>query len=242
MKGLNLSRAAMGAAVAAMAAAQAFGLGGDRHVETQQQSATVRRQAVATPNSSTAGTRTIVVSLRDRKLALIENGQVVKVYRVAVGKPSTPSPAGAYTIADRVVNPTYYHHGKVIPPGPGNPVGDRWMGLNIHGFGIHGTNVPSSIGKAASHGCIRMGKADIEDLFGRVRVGDSVELVSERDAETARIFGDMPKPPAAPAAMLTAKTESPAAQTAAPASAGLINALANATITTATHSMPAGAL
>lgn len=154
--------------------------------------------------------RVIVVSLEDRKLALIENGNLVKVYTVAVGKPSTPSPVGTFTIARRVKNPTYSHDGRVVPPGPGNPVGDRWMGLSIRGYGIHGTNAPNSIGKAASHGCIRMGKADIEDLFARVEVGDTVELVGTRNAQTAQLFGAGPEaaPAAAPetVAMASART------------------------------------
>ena len=100
--------------------------------------------------------RLIVVSLEDRKLALVEDGQVMRVYTVAVGKPSTPSPVGTFTIERRVANPTYRHNGKTVLPGPGNPVGTRWMGLSKHGYGIHGTNEPKSIGKAASHGCIRL--------------------------------------------------------------------------------------
>jgi lipoprotein-anchoring transpeptidase ErfK/SrfK len=149
-------------------------------------------------NAQTAGAQTatatsereIVVSLMDHKLALVEDGRVIHIYSVAVGKPSTPSPVGTFTILHRVADPTYYHHGKVIPPGPGNPVGDRWMSLSIPGYGIHGTNEPGSIGKAASHGCIRLGRRDVEDLFRRVRVGDKVVFVAERDEETAQIFGD----------------------------------------------------
>lgn len=138
--------------------------------------------------------RVIVVSLEDRKLALVEDGKVKKIYTVAVGKPSTPSPVGTFSIERRVANPTYSHDGRVVPPGPGNPVGTRWMGLSIHGYGIHGTNVPSSIGKAASHGCIRMGKADLEELFAQVEVGDTVELIGTRDEETIALFGDGPRP------------------------------------------------
>jgi len=137
--------------------------------------------------------RVIVVSLQDRKLALVEDGAVKKVYTVAVGKPSTPSPTGTFTIEHRVANPTYYHEGKVIPAGPGNPVGSRWMGLSIKGYGIHGTNEPRSIGKAASHGCIRMAKKDLEELYTLVEVGDTVELVGQPNEETARLFG-MPAP------------------------------------------------
>ena len=91
----------------------------------------------------------VLVSIPDRKLALFENGRVVRLYRVAVGKTSTPSPAGEFKIVNRVTNPTYYHKGQVIGAGKGNPVGTRWMGLSAKGYGIHGTNQPNSIGKAA---------------------------------------------------------------------------------------------
>jgi len=138
--------------------------------------------------------RVIVVSLEDRKLALVEDGQIKKVYVVAVGKPTTPSPAGKFTIARRVKNPTYSHDGKTVPPGPGNPVGTRWMGLSVKGYGIHGTNEPKSIGKAASHGCIRMARKDLEEMYEMVSVGDTVELVGERNEETAQLFGGEQKP------------------------------------------------
>ena len=128
--------------------------------------------------------RRLVVSLPDRRMALLEDGKVKKVYAVAVGKRSTPSPTGTFTIMRRVTNPSYWHDGKVVTPGPENPVGTRWMGLSAKGYGIHGTNAPRSIGKAASHGCIRMRKGDLEQLFAAVRTGDQVEIVGERDAET----------------------------------------------------------
>jgi len=151
------------------------------------QSATSAEQAA--PAASTTK-RVIVVSIEDRKLALVEDGQVKKVYSVAVGKPSTPSPTGTFTIERRVANPTYRHSGKTVLPGPGNPVGTRWMGLSKRGYGIHGTNEPTSIGKAASHGCIRMAKADLEQFYELVAVGDTVELVGERNEETAQLFGN----------------------------------------------------
>ncbi len=144
--------------------------------------------AAAVPQNSSITHREIVVSLEDRKLALLENGEVRKVYTVAVGKPSTPSPEGTFTIQRRVANPTYHHDGKTVFPGPDNPVGTRWMGLSKPGYGIHGTNQPKSIGKAASHGCIRMGKADLEEFYAMVAVGDTVRLIARRDEETARLF------------------------------------------------------
>jgi hypothetical protein len=158
---------------------------------------------VVQPTAS-VNTARIVVSLEDRKLALIENGQVKKIYTVAVGKPSTPSPTGTFTIERRVVNPTYSHDGRVVPPGPGNPVGTRWMGLSTPGYGIHGTNIPSSIGKAASHGCIRMAKADLEELYPQVSVGTTVELIGRRNDETAQLFTAPQTPVQQPAVMANA--------------------------------------
>jgi len=149
--------------------------------------------------------RTIVVSLEDRKLALVEDGQVKKVYTVAVGKPSTPSPIGTFTIQRRVKNPVYQHEGKVVDPGPLNPVGTRWMGLSVKGYGIHGTNEPKSIGKAASHGCIRMARKDLEEMYEMVHVGDTVELIAQRNEETALLFGEQ-KPAAVEQPMVMASS------------------------------------
>lgn len=132
--------------------------------------------------------RKIIISIPDRKLAMMEGGKVLKIYSVAVGASTTPSPSGQFSVVQRLVKPTYYHSGKVIEPGPRNPLGTRWMGLSLKGYGIHGTNAPTSIGKAASHGCIRMAKADLEELFELVKVGDRVEIRAETDSETASIF------------------------------------------------------
>ena len=123
--------------------------------------------------------RRIVVSLTDRKLVLFEGERVLRVYDVAVGKRSTPSPEGKFAIINRVPNPTWYGPSVVVAPGKDNPLGSRWMGLSAKGYGIHGTNVPTSIGKAASHGCIRMRKPDLEELFEMVTVGTIVELQDE---------------------------------------------------------------
>jgi len=130
----------------------------------------------------------IVVSIPDRKLVLLCGDRVVKIYDVAVGKSSTPTPAGEFRIATRVPNPTWYGPGKIVPPGADNPLGSRWMGLGYRGYGIHGTNLPGSVGKAASHGCIRMRRHDIEELFELVDVGTTVELHSERPALVAIIL------------------------------------------------------
>lgn len=133
--------------------------------------------------------RRIVVSIADRKLAVLESDRVVKIYETAVGAPASPSPTGVFTIASHIADPTWYGKGKVVPPGKNNPIGTRWLGLSLKGYGIHGTNVPSSIGHNASHGCIRMRNREVEELFKMVAVGDQVELYAERNPELDRIFG-----------------------------------------------------
>ncbi len=142
--------------------------------------------------------RRIVISIPDRKLAVLEDDRVVKIYPTAVGAPVSPSPEGSFTIINHIADPTWYTKGRTVPPGKANPLGTRWMGLSRKGYGIHGTNVPSSIGRNASHGCIRMRNQDVEELFEIAAVGDVVELRHERTPEIERIFG---------AATLVAKTE-----------------------------------
>jgi len=146
----------------------------------------------AEPAAVAARHRKVVVSIPHRKLALIEDGRVKKVYPVAVGAQQSPTPAGKFEVKTRLVEPTYYHPGKVIPAGANNPLGTRWIGLSTKGYGIHGTNVESSVGQAASHGCIRMHRTDLEELFAEVEVGDQVEIRAEPDAEVAGIFGEVP--------------------------------------------------
>lgn len=144
--------------------------------------------AVAQNQSASPAQRQVLVSIPDRKLALIEDGRVLKIYPVAVGADETPSPDGEFKIVNRLEKPTYYHPGKVIGPSASNPLGTRWIGLNQPHYGIHGTNAPKSIGKAASHGCIRMAKRDLEELFTLVRVGDTVVIRAESDNQTAQVF------------------------------------------------------
>ena len=146
-------------------------------------------EALAQDNSSRP-TRRIVVSITDRKLAVLEFDRVVKIFPTAVGAPESPSPVGVYKIVNSIPDPTWYYKGKVVGPGKDNPLGTRWLGLNIKGYGIHGTNVPSSIGHTASHGCVRMRNRDVEELFGMVEVGDQVELYADRTPELNRIFGE----------------------------------------------------
>jgi lipoprotein-anchoring transpeptidase ErfK/SrfK len=126
---------------------------------------------------------TIVVDVSDNALQLYEGLRVVKEYRVATGTPGYPTPVGTFEIIDKRENPTWTNPdpegwGKDLPafigPGPGNPLGTRAMYLNAPGIRIHGTWSSSSIGTAASHGCIRMHIQDSEEMYPLVPVGSRV--------------------------------------------------------------------
>lgn len=105
----------------------------------------------------------IQVNLSDRQLTLWQNGQVVRRYPVAVGRPESPTPTGRFTIVEkeRVADPVY---------------GFRWLGLDRPGYGIHGTNSPELIGRAVSKGCVRMRNPDVAQLYDLVPVGTPVEI------------------------------------------------------------------
>lgn len=124
--------------------------------------------------------REILINLPAFTLYLYEAGRLIRQYPIAVGRMVTPSSFGEYRIINRVVNPTWYPEGRdPVPPGPANPVGSRWLGINLDGYGIHGTNDPGSIGKAVSKGCIRMRNEDVEELTELVRIGTPVRLAYE---------------------------------------------------------------
>ena len=143
--------------------------------------------AAAAANENPAARR-IVISIPDHKLTLLEGDKVLRVYAVATGKLSTPSPEGEFRVVNRVAHPTWFSPHGVVKPGPANPLGTRWMGLSAAGYGIHGTNAPDSIGKYASHGCIRMRNRDVEELFKLVPVGTRVELIGEPSQQVAKVF------------------------------------------------------
>jgi lipoprotein-anchoring transpeptidase ErfK/SrfK len=115
----------------------------------------------------------ILVSRETFTLRLFKRLKLVKTYPIAVGRAGLETPAGEYTIDDKQVNPSWHVPlsswagdlaGRVIPPGPDDPIKARWMGF-YNGAGIHGTDEISSIGTAASHGCIRMTIPDVEALY-----------------------------------------------------------------------------
>lgn len=132
----------------------------------------------------------ILISIANRKLAVLRDGVIVRTFPISVGARISPSPTGQFEIVTRITNPTYYHPGIVIPAGNDNPIGTRWIGLNKAGYGIHGTNEPHSIGHAASHGCIRLRNRDVEQLFAMVRVGDVVEIRADSIPQDAATYSE----------------------------------------------------
>jgi L,D-transpeptidase catalytic domain len=146
----------------------------------------------AQPASLAPSGRVVLVSIPDRKLAVLDGGEVIATFPIAVGAAASPSPTGEFKIVSRVSHPTYYHAGKAIPPGRDNPLGTRWLGLSQKGYGIHGTNAPRSVGHAASHGCFRLRNRDMERLFTMVRAGDTILVRAERDEQIAQVFATTP--------------------------------------------------
>lgn len=141
------------------------------------------RSAVVDARTRTAMTGRLVVNLSQRKLRLIRNGRVWKTYRIAVGAPAYPTPTGDYEVNDKQVDPYWYPPDSpwaaelsTIPPGPGNPLGTRWIGTTAPAIGIHGTYATSSIGTAASHGCMRMHIPEVEELYEEVSIGMPVSI------------------------------------------------------------------
>ncbi len=106
----------------------------------------------------------ITVDRKNKRLDLFQDGALVKSYPVAVGSVLTPTPQGSFRVINKSKN-------------PGGPYGTRWMGLSKPHIGIHGTNDPSSIGRPASHGCIRMQNKDVEALYDLVPIGTPVKII-----------------------------------------------------------------
>jgi lipoprotein-anchoring transpeptidase ErfK/SrfK len=138
-------------------------------------------RAVA-PNVTAANFGPVIVIRRAAKeLRYYSGATLVHSFGVATGQAVYPTPLGTFSIVDMQRNPWWrppdspWAKGlKPIPPGPGNPLGTRWMGLSAPGVGIHGTPDDASIGYSASHGCIRMHIPDAEWLFQHVQVGTQV--------------------------------------------------------------------
>ena len=123
----------------------------------------------------------LVVKLRTRKVQVYRGNALIKSYPIAVGKPGYETPQGSFNVFSKEINPVFtnFKTGAVIQPGANNPLGSRWIGVWTDGktqIGFHGTNRPQSIGRAASHGCIRMHDKDVIELFRKVEVGTLVKI------------------------------------------------------------------
>jgi hypothetical protein len=126
----------------------------------------------------------IVIHRESKKLVLFDGMRFWRLFRIATGQASYPTPLGRYEIVVKQRDPWWYppqsdwaKGQKPVPPGPGNPLGTRWMGISAPLVGIHGTPDAASIGYSASHGCVRMRIPDAEWLFDHVDVGTPVFIV-----------------------------------------------------------------
>ena len=127
----------------------------------------------------------IVIRRKSNRLFLYNGMRYRRLFLVATGQHQYPTPLGRFSIVVKWKNPWWYPPDSPwadgqdpIPPGPGNPLGTRWMGLSAPGVGIHGTPSDGSIGYSVSHGCIRMHIPQAEWLFNHVDVGTTVFIVA----------------------------------------------------------------
>lgn len=135
--------------------------------------------------SDDAVSSAILVRRGDRQLHHYVDGQIVRSYPIAVGKAGYATPTGTFEVTAKRRNPSWYNPGsswargmpRMVRPGPNNPLGTRALNISSPGIRIHGTSQSGSIGTAASHGCIRMHRTDVEELFELIDVGTPVVIV-----------------------------------------------------------------
>jgi L,D-transpeptidase ErfK/SrfK len=116
-----------------------------------------------------------------------KNSNRIMTFPIGIGDKDAETPEGVYSIQSKTANPTwtippslqYKYAVASMPPGPNNPLGDYWMGLGGSHYGIHGTDIPWSVGRLVTHGCIRMYPEDIAILFKAVPVGTRVKIIYE---------------------------------------------------------------
>ncbi len=126
----------------------------------------------------------LILKLKEKRVYVYQGEKIVANYPVAIGKKGWETPLGEWQVMEKVKNPgwTSFKDGSVLPPGPKNPLGERWIGFWTDGqdvIGFHGTPDVKSIGKAASHGCVRMRNRDVKALYPLVKVGTTVKVVDQ---------------------------------------------------------------
>lgn len=121
----------------------------------------------------------LVLRISERRVYLYQNQQILISYPVAVGRSGWETPTGEYQVLQKISDPVWQHPftGEIVPPGPENPLGSRWIGFWTDGtnyIGFHGTPNEETVGQAISHGCVRMFNQDVLALFEKVKVGTPV--------------------------------------------------------------------
>jgi lipoprotein-anchoring transpeptidase ErfK/SrfK len=110
-------------------------------------------------------------------LILKTDDEIVKTYIVSTGA-NNSTPVGTFRIVNKLVNPTWYKAGAVVPASsPENVLGTRWLGFNLPGYGIHGTTEPQNLGKQVTQGCVRLSNQDVEELYAIVPIGTEITIV-----------------------------------------------------------------
>jgi len=142
----------------------------------------------AAPSSGVASSRRVIVDLQQKMLQVTESGQPIAAFPITPGSSQHPAPVGEWRVVGAVPWPWYRHDEGVLsrgertddfynlPPGPNSPVGIVWAGLNRPGVGIHGTPVPDTIGRAGSHGCIRLSNWDAATFYTLIAKGTPVTI------------------------------------------------------------------
>lgn len=119
----------------------------------------------------------ILVDKSQNILLLKSDEEVIKTYIVSTGK-NNCTPAGIFRITNKLLNPTWFKAGAILPPDSAeNVLGTRWMGFDLAGYGIHGTTEPKELGKQVTQGCVRLSNFDVEELYSIVPPGTEVTIV-----------------------------------------------------------------
>lgn len=130
-------------------------------------------------SESRVANRRLVIRLNQRRVYVYEGETTLVSYPIAIGREGWETPKGEFQVFQMIKDPSWQHpwNGSIVPPGPDNPLGRRWIGFwtdGVNAIGFHGTPNESLVGQAVSHGCIRMKNADVQNLFTMVDNGTTV--------------------------------------------------------------------